>query len=86
MLHKEWLYEDRQIEGILDLSLKCYLADKNPRENPFLIDGNDSGYEDSETDDHKITMLRQLKKSVDVMHKFNEVHNKNGELSEVCLQ
>lgn len=50
-----------------------------------MVDNNDSGYEDSETDDQKTRMLRYIKRSVDIMHKYNEVHHKNDELNEVSF-
>ena len=39
----------------------------------------DSADENSITDDHKITMLRQIKKSVDTIGKYNEIHPKNND-------
>jgi hypothetical protein len=63
-LHNEWLYQDRKVEGISD--------------NPFLKDEPaDSDYEDSEIDDPHIDKLRQIKRSVDVLWKYNKLHDYN---------
>ncbi|CAI2381744.1 unnamed protein product [Moneuplotes crassus] len=69
-LHKQLLYADREIIVQAQQPHDSKASPNELQENPFLEKDEDSEYEDSETDDQKTRMLRQLKRSVDVMHKF----------------